>query len=43
MNKGIELSKGRYIGMLNSGDKYTENGLNISKIKFVKSALRIYQ
>lgn len=29
MNKGIELSNGNYIGMLNSGDKYTKNGLEI--------------
>ena len=31
MNKGIDLSTGNYIGMLNSGDKYTENGLQIVK------------
>ena len=29
MNKGIKLSNGNYIGMLNSGDKYTTDGLNI--------------
>ena len=29
MNKGIELCEGKYIGMLNSGDKYSDNGLEI--------------
>lgn len=29
MNKGLELANGEYIGMLNSGDKYTEDGLEI--------------
>lgn len=27
MNKGINLCEGKYIGMLNAGDKYTPNGL----------------
>ena len=29
MNKGISLCKGRYIGMLNAGDKYKQNGLEL--------------
>ena len=29
MNKGIKLCEGTYIGMLNSGDKYSDNGLEI--------------
>ena len=29
MNKGINLCEGSYIGMLNSGDKYMPNGLQI--------------
>ena len=29
MNKGINLCEGRYIGMLNAGDRYKQNGLEI--------------
>ena len=29
MNKGIKLSEGKYIGMLNAGDKYSFEGLDI--------------
>jgi len=29
MNKGIDLCEGKYIGMLNAGDKYTPKGLSI--------------
>ena len=29
MNKGISLCEGRYIGMLNAGDKYKQNGLEL--------------
>ena len=29
MNKGIKLSNGNYIGMLNSGDNILTDGLNI--------------
>lgn len=29
MNKGIKLCEGYYLGMLNAGDKYTPEGLNI--------------
>ena len=29
MNKGISLCEGDYIGMLNAGDKYEKNGLNV--------------
>lgn len=29
MNKGIDLCNGRYIGMLNAGDQYTNDGLKI--------------
>ena len=29
MNKGISLCEGRYIGMLNAGDKYVQNGLEL--------------
>ena len=29
MNKGIKLSNGNYIGMLNAGDKYTPGALEI--------------
>lgn len=29
MNKGITLCEGRYIGMLNAGDKYKQNGLEL--------------
>ncbi len=29
MNKGIKLADGIYIGMLNAGDRYSSNGLNI--------------
>ena len=29
MNKGVRFAKGKYIGILNSGDTYNENGLEI--------------
>ena len=29
MNKGVKFAKGKYIGILNSGDTYNENGLEI--------------
>lgn len=29
MNKGIKLCEGHYLGMLNAGDRYTPEGLNI--------------
>ena len=29
MNKGLKISKGKYVGFINAGDKYTPNALNI--------------
>ena len=31
INKGLKLCNGKYIGILNSGDRYTLNGLEIMK------------
>ena len=39
MNKGIKLSNGNYIGMLNSGDKYTADGLEIIHNYLIKEDL----
>ncbi len=37
MNKGIKLSEGIYIGILNSGDKYSPDGLNIINNYLIKN------
>ena len=36
MNKGLKISKGKYVGFINAGDKYTPNALNIIH-KYLKS------
>ena len=36
MNKGVKYSTGKYIGMVNSGDKYNSNALSIIKNYFTK-------
>ena len=36
INKGLKISKGKYVGFINAGDKYTPNALNIIH-KYLKS------